>query len=64
MVMAGAGVAQADNNAAAASKNSSGLLSGIAVANIVSEPLNNCANHMPAGASMLSGTAENMCLAE
>ncbi|MGI5249056.1 chaplin [Actinacidiphila glaucinigra] len=62
MVMAGAGVAQADNNALAVSKNGSGILSGIAAADIVSQPLNNCANHTPAGASLLSGTAGNACL--
>lgn len=62
LMMAGAGAAIADNNATAVGFNSPGLMSGTPVAGIVSDPLNNCANHTPAGASVLSGTAGNLCL--
>jgi hypothetical protein len=62
LMIAGAGVAQADNNATAVSKDGPGLLSGVAAADVLADPLNNCANHTPAGASLLSGTSRNLCL--
>ncbi|SEG96197.1 hypothetical protein SAMN05216223_1412 [Actinacidiphila yanglinensis] len=62
LMMVGAGTAVADNHATAVGFNSPGFLSGAPVATVASEPLNNCANHTPAGASVLSGTAGNLCL--
>ncbi len=62
LVMVGAGVACADTGSKAVSINNPGLLSGISVPSTLSEPLNNCANHTPAGASLLSGTANNSCI--
>lgn len=62
VMLAGAGAAVADNNATAVSTHGPGLLSGFSIADVLSQPLNNCANHTPAGASLLSGTAGNKCL--
>ncbi len=62
LMMAGAGVACADNNATAISFQNPGLLSGFNAPSVLSEPLNNCSNNTPAGASVLSGTSGNACL--
>jgi hypothetical protein len=62
LLMAGAGTAVADNTATAVSVDNPGLLSGISLANITSEPLNNCANNTPSAASLLTGTSGNICV--
>jgi hypothetical protein len=62
LMMVSAGVAHADNTATAVSVNNPGLLSGVSNADVLSDPLNNCANHNASAASLLSGTSENVCL--
>jgi hypothetical protein len=62
VMMSGAGVASADNTAVGVTSNNPGLLSGFATPTVASNPLNNCANHTPSGASVLSGTAGNTCV--
>ncbi|MEU5443276.1 chaplin family protein [Streptomyces griseofuscus] len=62
LVMAGAGIASADTGAIAVSNNNPGLLSGFTAPTVASNPLNNCGNYTPAGASILSGTAGHSCV--
>ncbi|MFR9791018.1 chaplin family protein [Streptomyces sp. MB22_4] len=64
LVMTGAGIASADTGAIAVTNNNPGLLSGFAAPTVTSNPLNNCGNYTPAGASLLSGTAGDTCLTD
>ncbi|MER6335089.1 chaplin family protein [Streptomyces sp. NPDC014983] len=62
LVMTGAGIASADTGAIAVSSDSPGFLSGFSAPVVTTNPLNNCGNYTPAGASLLSGTAGDTCL--
>jgi hypothetical protein len=62
VMMSGAGVASADNTAVGVTNDNPGLLSGFTTPTVASEPLNNCANHTPAGAAILSGPSGNTCV--